>query len=899
MSPGSSPHAGDEAAPDAPLRLLIVEDVTADVELEMYELRRAGVAATCRVVDTEQGMRAAIPEFRPDVIISDFSMPHFDGLAALALARRIVPDVPFVFVSGTVGEEAAIRALHAGASDYVLKANLRRLPSTIERCVKEARLHAERRRTEAALATLQQRLHDVSTSLPDVLWSATLPGERVEFISRACETVYGRPADDFRANPNLWKEMIHPEDRARVAEAWQQMRNGEPFDVEYRIVRADATLAWVNHRGRLVREGEDARFDGIVRDITGAVRDRKHLARLAAIHAWLADTNAAIVRIRRDRELLQEVVRLAARITDIAGATATIFDVDSSPVHFSVRAGVTAHAHDPQNAFAQSVRQSAGSALAVQLAGARRIWNDLADSDVPDRRELIALGIRAVAAFPLAIDGRTVGEIQLFSWQPAFFEPAVAQLLREVAGNLSLALQLLSKQTEADYLALYDPLTGLPNRALLQSRLREFVSAAARSGSRLALVLLSVERMRDVNMLGGQQAGDELLRLLANRLRAIAGDEARVARLAGDHFALVVNDLVDAAALPGMLFGAGPGLLDIRHVVHDREIHVTMRAGVAVYPSDGMDADALFQGAESALEDARMTRTRVAFCSPQLKAAAAERVDIEHAISTALSHDRFVLYYQAKVDLASGRICGVEALLRIADPDEGIIGPQRFIGVLEASRLIDRVGRWVMEEALRAQARWRRRSGASPRVAVNVSAVQLLRAGFVDVVADVLKKGGPEARLEFEITESVAVDDLEASVSVLARLRELGVTIALDDFGTGYSSLRYLSAMPLDAVKIDRAFVAGLPASAGNASISSAILSLASALELTVIAEGVETEEQAQWLRVHGCPIAQGYLFARPEPEERFADAWHADLARNGKFTPGEGHAPGSTRRSR
>jgi diguanylate cyclase len=294
-----------------------------------------------------------------------------------------------------------------------------------------------------------------------------------------------------------------------------------------------------------------------------------------------------------------------------------------------------------------------------------------------------------------------------------------------------------------------------------------------------------------------------------------------------------------------------------------------------------------------------VTHTRIAFCSPQLKAAAAERVDIEHAISMALSHDRFILYYQAKVDLASSRICGVEALLRIADPDAGIIGPQRFIAVLEASRLIDRVGRWVMEEAIRAQARWRRRSGASPRVAVNVSAVQLLGAGFVEVVADVLKQGGPEARLEFEITESVAVDDLDASVSVLARLRDLGITIALDDFGTGYSSLRYLSAMPLDAVKIDRAFVAGLPASAGNASISSAILSLASALDLTVIAEGVETEEQAEWLRVHGCPIAQGYLFARLEPEERFADAWHADLARNGKFKPGEGRAPALRHRSR
>jgi diguanylate cyclase (GGDEF)-like protein/PAS domain S-box-containing protein len=900
VCPVDPPEAGAApATPGEPLRLLIVEYVAADAELEMYELRRAGIAATCRVVDTEPAMRAAIPDFRPDVIISDFSMPHFDGLAALMLARRIAPDIPFVFVSGTVGEEAAIRALHAGASDYVLKVNLRRLPSTIERCVKDARLLAERRRTEAALVRLQQRLHDVSTSLPDVLWSATLPGERVEFMSRACETVYGRPAGDFENDAGLWKDVIHPEDRARVVTAWQRTLDGDAFDVEYRITRPDGALRWVHHRGQVVREAKGERFDGIVRDITSVMRDRQRLARLAGIHAWLADTNAAIVRIRRDRDLLQEAVRLAARIGDIAGATATIFDVDSVAVHFSVGAGVTAHADAPQNAFSQSLRQSAGSAVSVRLAGTSRIWNDLADSDVPDRRELLRKGIRAAAAFPLSIDGRVVGEIELFSWQPGFFEPAIAQLLREVAGNLSLALQLLSKQSEADYLALYDPLTGLPNRTFLQSRLREFVAAAMHGGTKLALVLLDVERLRDVNMLGGQQAGDEVLRLLGTRLRAIAGDEARVARLAGDHFALVVNDLDDATALPGMLFGEGPALSDIRYRVGDHEIQVTLRAGVAVYPTDGADADALFQSAESAFEDARVTRSRIAYCSSHLKAAAAARVDIEHRISKALDTDRFVLHYQPKVDLSTGRICGVEALLRIDDPVDGIIGPQRFVGVLEESRLIDRVGRWVMEEALRAQARWRARTGASPRIAVNVSAVQLLREGFVDVVTDVIRTGGGEARLEFEITESVVVDDLEASVAILRRLRELGITIALDDFGTGYSSLRYLSAMPLDTVKIDRSFVTGLPESAENASIANAILSLASALDLTVVAEGVETQAQADWLRSHGCPIAQGYRFGRPEPESAFADAWHAERAHNRVLTPRQTHAPASMRRSR
>jgi diguanylate cyclase (GGDEF)-like protein/PAS domain S-box-containing protein len=889
----------EDRAAAAPLRLLIVEDVAADVELEMRELLRAGIAAECRVVDTEDAMTRAIDEYCPDVIVSDFAMPHFDGLSALEIARRRAPETPFVFVSGTVGEETAIRALHAGASDYVLKANLRRLPPTIERCVKDARLRAHRRAVEAALARLQERLRAVFTSLPDVLYSATLPSERMEFVSPACESVYGHSPEAFEQDPALWKALVHADDRARVEEAWQRALVEGGFDIEYRIARSDGVPRWVNHRGHVVRDASGVRFDGIIRDVTGAVRDRQRLARLAEIHAWLADTNAAIVRIRQERELLQDIVQRALRIGDVVGATATIFDVGDAPPHFAVRAGITPHPDLATSAFAESVRHSAVRALAVSSRGEPRIENDVARAVVPDRDELLARGIAGTAAFPLTVDGRVAGELEIFAGQPGYFEPAVARLLREVAGNLSLAITLLRKQSEADWLALFDPLTGLPNRAFLRNRLPEFIGAAIRGETKLALVLLEVERLRDINMLGGQQAGDEVLRLLGNRLRAMAGDDARIARLAGDHFAFVVGELTDATTLPHLLFGGGPGFGDVRCAVNDREIEVTVRAGVAVCPGDGADADTLFHAAESALDDARATRSRIAFCSPQIKAAAAERVEIEHLIAKAMNERRFVLHYQPKVNLANGHICGVEALLRIDDPIDGLIGPQRFVGVLEQSPLIDAVGRFAIEEALRAQARWRARTGASPRVAVNVSAVQLLRDGFVDVVSEVLRAAEPDACLEVEITESVVLDDLDAAVRVLRHLRELGVTIALDDFGTGYSSLRYLSAMPLDTLKIDRSFVAGLPESAEYAGIANAILSLGSALDLMVVAEGVETEAQAHWLRERGCGVAQGYLFARPQPEAHFADAWHAHRLRHAAFMPSPTRATAPIHRSR
>jgi diguanylate cyclase (GGDEF)-like protein len=421
---------------------------------------------------------------------------------------------------------------------------------------------------------------------------------------------------------------------------------------------------------------------------------------------------------------------------------------------------------------------------------------------------------------------------------------------------------------------------------LLQSRLRQFVGVAEDTGEKLALVLFDIERFRDVNLLGGQQAGDELLRIVANRLRAIGGDETRVARLAGDHFALIVNGLADATTVPGLIFGDGMGLQEVRHMVAGREIKVALRAGVAIYPLDGTDADSIFRSAETALGEAHATGTRIAYCSEQIKAAIAERLAIEHCIKDALENDHFILHYQPTCELATGRIVGVEGLLRIAHPVDGIIPPQRFIGMLEESGQIERVGRWVMEEALRAQAFWRSLAGAAPRVAVNVSAVQLLQPGFVDTVASVLAAAGEHAQLELEITETVLIDDLARSVDTLRRLRELGVRIALDDFGTGYSSLRYLSAMPLDTVKIDRTFVTNVHTSPENAGIANAILALAETLHLDVVAEGVETQEQAAWLQAHGCTVAQGYLYSRPVSADHLAEQWMRSQARHHPGAP-------------
>ncbi|MEX0745025.1 MAG: PAS domain-containing protein, partial [Phycisphaeraceae bacterium] len=286
--------------PGTAIRLLLVEDVATDAELAVRELKRAGMRIDHRLVDSEEGFRLELERFLPHVILSDFTMPHFDGMAALALARETVPEVPFIFVSGTIGEEYAIRALKNGATDYVLKTNLIRLPAAVERALQEARERAQRRATERALETARQHLESVFDALPDVVWSIALPERRLIYVSSAVTQVYGLTPQEALAAPGFWIDAIHPEDRERVMAQWPGSSPHKVHDAEYRIVRRDGVVRWVNVRRRLFTSaaGVPERVDGLVRDVSGEVDQRQRLARLSRIRDLLGAANAAFMRMR-------------------------------------------------------------------------------------------------------------------------------------------------------------------------------------------------------------------------------------------------------------------------------------------------------------------------------------------------------------------------------------------------------------------------------------------------------------------------------------------------------------------------------------------------------------------------------------------------------------------------
>jgi EAL domain-containing protein (putative c-di-GMP-specific phosphodiesterase class I) len=304
--------------------------------------------------------------------------------------------------------------------------------------------------------------------------------------------------------------------------------------------------------------------------------------------------------------------------------------------------------------------------------------------------------------------------------------------------------------------------------------------------------------------------------------------------------------------------------------IDGREVRLSAKTGIAISPDDGADADALFRNAEAALKRAKETAERYLFYAPQINARVSEQVELEHRLRRAVERGELFLHYQPKLDLVSRRVIGLEALMRWAGPDGTLVSPGKFVPVLEQTGLIFEAGQQVLAAARRAHAEWNARGVAAPRIAVNVSALQLRRRSFVDDVKSALGAVGADGGgVDLEVTESLLMSDIDESIRKLRTMRDLGLRIALDDFGTGYSSLAYLSKLPVDTLKIDRSFIHGMTENPDDTSIVSTIISLAQALRLKVVAEGVESEQQAQLLRLLRCDQAQGYLFSPPVPAER------------------------------
>jgi len=618
--------------------------------------------------------------------------------------------------------------------------------------------------------------------------------------------------------------------------------------------------------------GEVIGIASIGEDISEHKEAQDRVAQLNRVYAVLSGINALIVRVHERDELFTEACRIAVETGGFRMSMIAIVDRSTMMIIPVASAGKD----EELMSAIKGVLSSAGTAANTMVARAIReqkcvVSNDSQnDPQVLFGKEYTESGVRSMAVLPLRVSGEAIGVLALYASESEFFHDEEMKLLSELAGDVAFAIDHIEKQERLNYLAYYDVLTGLPNRALLYDRLEQGTRAARRNEWRLAVLFVDLDNFKEVNDTLGHSIGDKLLSEVSRRLAACLRDTDTVGRLGGDEFGIILPEIgasEDAAMVARKVIDS----CGKPYSIDGNELFVSASVGITLFPEDAVDSEALIRNADTAMYRAKdLGRNTYQFYTVQMNRNTQDRMRLVVDLRYALEKGEFLLHYQPKVSCASGAVTGFEALLRWQHPERGLVGPDAFIPALEETGLIVEVGAWVLAAACVQAKRWHDAGLGTPSVAVNISGRQIHVGDLCATVAKALAASGLDpAQLELELTESQLMKDAEGIIGLLRRLKAMGVSLSVDDFGTGYSSLAYLKRFPIDSLKVDRAFVRDIIADPNDVSITRAIITLAHSLKLKVVAEGVETEGQLGLLIANHCDEVQGYYFSRPLPAEQ------------------------------
>ena len=744
----------------------------------------------------------------------------------------------------------------------------------------------ERLHAEEALRNLAQVLQERDEGLRHAQRMAKLAhvvtraDGSFESWSESMTTLVGVDEDQVPETTRDWLASIHPDDRELFrTTAIRAATTGKRTDVEYRFRHSSGSWIYLRQAIEPMGERRSGRWFSTLQDVTDQKLAHLSIQRLNRIYAVLSGINTLIVRVRERQELYRESCRIAIEVGGLQLAWFGVVnrDLQRIDVVASYGNGKDFLEHLPLGLGDSPTNQSSLPARVV-MEGRAEVVDDMAsDSRVLLRDQARARGFRSVVILPIKVVGEVVGVLALYSGEAAFFDATEMRLLEELAGDIGFAIGHIGRDERLRYLALYDPLTGLHNRDSFRESVAQYIHLAPRESKRAAIVLFDIERFHTINDTFGREAGDELLKHVAKRWRTLAVDDNLICRLGGDQFGVLVLNVRTEDEVARMIEQHNSLIFGTPFRLGDSELTVSAKFGIAVYPSDADHADSLLKNAESALYRAKTTAERYLFYTQKMTERVSARLTLENNLRRAVRRNEFVLHYQAKVDVQTRNIVGVEALMRWNNPESGLVPPKDFIPLLEETGIILDVGAWALRQAAADHHRWKRLKLRAPPVAVNVSAVQLRNREFVQVVRDIAKRQGKPPAIGIEITESVIMDDVDDTVAKLAEICRMDVQVAIDDFGTGYSSLSYLARLPVHALKIDRSFVTAMTDDPNTMTMVSTIVQLAHSLSLKVVAEGVETEEQAKILRLLKCDEMQGFLVGRPVSERDLRDILEAN----------------------
>ncbi|MBN9125284.1 MAG: EAL domain-containing protein [Nitrosospira sp.] len=678
----------------------------------------------------------------------------------------------------------------------------------------------------------------------------------------------------------------------KYLEAFPEAENS-PLELTYHKVMAERVTMHTEHYfspwDRWLEQRVDPTPDGGIsiffQDTTERRLQLRKIEHLARVYAVLSGINALMVRECDRESLFREACRIAVEQGDFRMAWIGIIDPACMKIVPVASAGIEEqHLTALKKLFSPGTGAVSENTLVAQAIEGKKavVSNDVQnDPKILLLRKYAGPRVCSLAVLPLIVADKSIGVLTLYADQIEFFEEEGLRLLTELAGDISFAIDHIAKQAQLDYLAYYDVLTGLANRSLFLERVAQYLRSAASGGYKVAVGLIDLERFKNINDSLGRAAGDALLKQVGERLTRSLGDANLAARIGADHFAVVMPVVENEGNVIALLSKRMEPLLNHPVQLSEGVVRISFKCGITLYPDNGTDAETLLRNCEIALRKTKVTGDRYLLYTKAMTASTADKLTLENQLRRAIENEEFVLHYQPKINLESGKLVGAEALIRWNDPLTGLVPPGSFIPVLEETGLIYEVGRWALHKSVEDYLRWHATNLSTMRIAVNVSPLQLRHRDFVDEIRRVISINEIAAvGLELEITESLIMEDVKHSIVSLRAIRAMGVTIAIDDFGTGFSSLSYLSRLPVDTLKIDRSFVTDMTVSLEGLALVSTIVTLAHALKLKVVAEGVETEEQLRLLRSLNCNEMQGFLFSRPLPSESFETKYLAPLNR-------------------
>ncbi|MGZ8629374.1 MAG: putative bifunctional diguanylate cyclase/phosphodiesterase [Actinomycetota bacterium] len=691
---------------------------------------------------------------------------------------------------------------------------------------------------QAQLDDLEVRYRGIIDRLPVVIYIDGLGAQDLMVdVSLSIEQLLGITREEWLSRQDRWADYVHPADRDRiVAESNHSSEAGEPLRIEYRAFRRDGTLVWIREDRLLVRDqhGSPMYWLGSMLDVTDDVATRGQLFEAQTKYGALVEQIPAIV------------------YQDLADESWTTAYV--SPQIMTIL-GVA-----PED-----------------YVGDSKLWVEMLHPD--DRETTIEAVDRGIlSGEPYAVEYRMIARGGRVVW---FRDSAV--VLHDALGRPSLIhgvmLDITDRKAAEErivYLAYHDKLTGMPNRAMFDELLELSLARARRNGFGVAVISVDLDEFKLVNDSLGHETGDELIRLLADRLREATRDTDLVARPGGDEFLVLLADLDITPPVPGGQDGGSIAAEAVSIRIQEAmrapfeiagtELYLTASQGIGVFPGDAADAVTLLKNAEKAMFESKKLGPGGFVVHARRSGDAMRRLSMSTRLRKAVEQKQWVLHYQPLVELGRGEMYGVEALIRWPEPSGGLVPPGEFIPLAEEMGLIEAIGDWVVEEICRQDAQWRA-EGLFLEIGFNLSPRQLWQADLVDkMVAPIVIAGMDPSRVTVEITESTAMTDPDRTLELLAQMHERGLKLAIDDFGTGYSSLARLKHMPVDILKIDRSFVREVDVDTDAASMVSAMISLANNLDMIPLAEGIETEGEWRFLADRGCELGQGYFFSRPVP---------------------------------